>query len=70
MILCVQDAELTECAASEETDSREKPEQEDRQRDRQQVGQTVCPPAAESSSTESKVMTATGPSGFIEPKIF
>ncbi|XP_039984074.1 survival motor neuron protein-like isoform X4 [Xiphias gladius] len=49
-----QDVTLTECVASEETDSREKPEQDDRQQDGDGDGQSVCPPAAETSPAESK----------------
>ncbi|KAM9358178.1 uncharacterized protein ABDE67_003677 isoform 3-T3 [Symphorus nematophorus] len=57
-----QDVGLTEVAASEETDSKEKLLQEDRQRDRQRDGQldgqldgqTAPPPAAEPSGPQSK----------------
>ncbi|KAM9358177.1 uncharacterized protein ABDE67_003677 isoform 2-T2 [Symphorus nematophorus] len=56
------DVGLTEVAASEETDSKEKLLQEDRQRDRQRDGQldgqldgqTAPPPAAEPSGPQSK----------------
>lgn len=54
MSLCGQDVGLTERAASEESDTGEKLEQDDLQ----QYGPTVCSPAADPSSAGSKVKKA------------